>query len=165
MIKLATIGYEGLSINDLFTILVSNKIEYLIDIRELPLSHKQGFSKHSLANQAISHNIHYFHMRILGCPRDIRNDYRRDGDWEKYTKNFLNYLSYRGEAINQLFDIITTETSCLLCYEANPYRCHRSYVAKAVSQIAIPQIEITHLQAIKIPVVWHEPSVGKLIQQ
>jgi uncharacterized protein (DUF488 family) len=165
VMKLATIGYEGFSISNFFTTLLNNHIETLIDIRELPLSRKPGFSKGALANQAANFNIHYIHLGVLGCPRNIRQEYRKDGNWERYTQYFLDYLGDQDREIERLLNIITSEVSCLLCFEANPYRCHRFYVANAVTQIAKTDFEIIHLEATRIPVVWLEPWADILTQQ
>ena len=152
--KLATIGYEGCSADNIFNTLLNNHIETLIDIRELPLSRKPGFSKGALARQAVIFEIQYIHIGILGCPREIRHSYRRDGNWEKYTQLYLEYLSDQDSEIEKLLNIITAKVSCLLCFEANPYRCHRSYVANAVTQIAKTDFAIIHLEATKKPPVW-----------
>ena len=44
-----TIGYEGLDIGAFMSLLAEHGIETVVDIRELPLSRKPGFSKKALA--------------------------------------------------------------------------------------------------------------------
>ena len=49
MTELATIGYEGSAIEDFIATLKLANIEILLDVREIPLSRKKGFSKNALA--------------------------------------------------------------------------------------------------------------------
>jgi uncharacterized protein (DUF488 family) len=47
--NLFTVGYEGESLESFLSTLRSNYINYLIDVREVPLSRKKGFSKTALS--------------------------------------------------------------------------------------------------------------------
>jgi len=46
-----TIGYEGIDIEQFFTLLSEHNIETVVDVRELPLSRKPGFSKERAGNR------------------------------------------------------------------------------------------------------------------
>ena len=48
-ISLFTIGYEGAVIKDFIETLRAFDIKVLVDIREVPVSRKRGFSKNALA--------------------------------------------------------------------------------------------------------------------
>jgi uncharacterized protein (DUF488 family) len=48
--NLFSIGYEGLNFDEFMSLLSKHGIETVVDIRELPLSRKPGFSKKALAN-------------------------------------------------------------------------------------------------------------------
>lgn len=158
--ELATIGYEGLNVEEFFDILQNNGIETIVDVRELPLSRKPGFSKKALSETAKCHNINYIHFSSLGCPKDIRHDYRRDNDWNKYTKRFLQYLSTQSEQILKLIELIRAEKCCLLCFEADYHHCHRRYVADDVLFNFKGDLDINHLGATKVATVaWLRPSV------
>lgn len=163
--RLATIGYEGLSTTNLFDILLANRVKALIDVRELPLSRKPGFSKGALGKQAFNFGLRYVHLGNLGCPCEIRHDYREDGDWVKYTRRFLAYLHTQEREIENLLSIVSDESACLLCFEANPHRCHRCYVANAVTRIAGTELEIIHLGATKMPVAWLSSLADIPVQQ
>lgn len=144
---LTTIGYEGLSIDDFLKILRENFITTIVDVRELPLSHKTGFSKSALTVHASLHEISYIHARALGCPREIRHDYRADNDWDRFSERYLDYLETQISEIEILSELVQNEKCCLLCYEADPLHCHRSYVAEAVSDLTGDKLNVIHLGA------------------
>jgi uncharacterized protein (DUF488 family) len=50
---IATIGYEGSTIDDFVVALLHVSIDVLIDVRDLPLSRKKGFSKNQLAGALV----------------------------------------------------------------------------------------------------------------
>jgi uncharacterized protein (DUF488 family) len=129
-----TIGYEGLTIGAFVSLLTEHGIETVVDIRELPLSRKPGFSKTALAGTLVGSGLEYVHMVKLGCPKPVRNDYRVDGDWARYTTGFLKYLRTQTDAIAALAELAQSSTCALLCYEADFNFCHRSMVAEAVNK-------------------------------
>ena len=163
---LSTIGYQGTKIDDFFQVLIQNEIETIIDIREYPISRIRGFSKSALSQLAETHDIEYIHFSTLGCPREIRHDYRKDHDWERYSQRFLNYLETQSNEVDKLADLIQNSNSCLLCFEAEPDHCHRLYVAEEVSLRLYKDIAIKHLEPINEDnVVWPQPSGDKLNPQ
>jgi len=127
-----TIGYEGLDIEAFMTLLAVHSIETVVDIRELPLSRKPGFSKKALASVLNLSGLEYVHMVNLGCPKSVRDRYREDGNWKRYTEDFLKHLKTQGAAIAGLSDLVNSSNCALLCYEADFNFCHRSMVANAV---------------------------------
>lgn len=129
-----TVGYEGLEINDFMSLLFAHGIETVVDIRELPLSRKPGFSKKALANVLNRSGLEYVHMVALGCPRPVRDSYREDRDWKRYTAGFSKYLKTQKDAIDELAELVLASTCALLCYEADFNFCHRSMVADAVNK-------------------------------
>ncbi len=127
-----TIGYEGLDIDSFISLLAKHDIDTVVDVRELPLSRKPGFSKKTLANVLNISGREYTHMVDLGCPKLVRDRYRKDGNWKRYTEGFLKYLKTQGDAIAELSALAATSNCALLCYEADSNFCHRSMVANAV---------------------------------
>lgn len=143
--KICTIGYEGLDIDDFMSLLAENDIETLVDVREMPLSRKPGFSKKALESVLNLSGREYVHMVALGCPKPIRDRYREDGNWKRYTEGFLKYLATREDAVAELAALAATSNCALLCYEADYNFCHRSMVANAVKQQVRARVQ--HLQA------------------
>jgi len=142
-----TIGYEGLDIDTFLSLLGKHGIETVVDIRELPLSRKPGFSKKALARTLNLSGLEYVHMVDLGCPRPVRDRYREDGDWKRYTGGFLKHLKTQKAAIADLADLASSSNCALLCYEADFNFCHRSMVANAVREHCGADVE--HISAIK----------------
>jgi uncharacterized protein (DUF488 family) len=138
---LYTLGYEGLSIDTFLGLLHDHRIRTLIDIRESPISRKPGFSKASLAGKLEQAGVNYLHLVKLGCPRAIRNQYRADHDWQKYTRAYLQHLQQQQDVLSSLNELATTERCVLLCFEANVNHCHRKLVAEAVQQKSAIAIE------------------------
>jgi uncharacterized protein (DUF488 family) len=137
---LYTFGYEGISIEDFVARLKTAGVRSVLDVRQLPLSRKRGFSKNSLAATLHRAGFIYAHLPALGCPRPIRDRYKIDGDWAAYVKAFGAYLAEQTEAVAELAQIAQKSTACLVCFEADFNRCHRSLVARATARAGGPQV-------------------------
>src|SRR4051794_6753179 len=70
--ELFTVGYEGSDIADLLLSLRVARVGTVIDVRELPLSRKPGFSKGRLSEALENCGIRYVHLRGLGDPKPGR---------------------------------------------------------------------------------------------
>ncbi len=100
--KLYTIGYEGSALEDFIEALKDLGVTTVLDIRELPLSRKRGFSKTPLSTALAAVGIGYRHERALGCPPEIRNRLRSDGDYRRYFDSFNRYLLTQLDVVEQL---------------------------------------------------------------
>jgi uncharacterized protein (DUF488 family) len=125
-----TIGYQATSVEAFVASLRAQHIAHLIDIREVALSRKKGFSKTALSGHLQEAGIRYSHIRALGCPKLIRDQYRADGNWEHYARGFTAYLGSQSTAIRDLVRTIEAERCCLMCFEADHTVCHRTLVAR-----------------------------------
>lgn len=144
MNNIYTIGYEGLDIERFISLLRSNGVETVVDVRELPLSRKRGFSKNSLRDVLNLNGFEYIHMVKLGCPKSVRNQYKEDGNWGKYKTGFLKHLKAQQETVEELAEVAASSPCALLCFEADFNVCHRSMVAEAVQNIN--GMAVSHLQ-------------------
>jgi uncharacterized protein (DUF488 family) len=147
--RLFTIGYEGLDLPAFTVLLARHGVETVVDIRELPLSRKPGFSKQALRHELGRAGFGYVHLLALGCPKPVRDAYRRDHDWARYTEGFLQHLGRQQAALAELADLVRSTTCALLCYEADANFCHRSMVAEAVRQRDGAEVE--HIRAERDP--------------
>lgn len=142
---LYTFGYEGLTIEAFIARLKETGVRTIIDVRELPLSRKKGFSKKAFAEALHCAGIAYAHMPALGCPKPVRDAYRADGNWSAYTLKFITYLDQQGPAVAEVAKIARATSACLVCFEADFNYCHRSLVARAAARVGGPAV--VHLTA------------------
>ena len=129
-----TIGYEGSTVEDFIATLLCAKVSVLVDIRELPLSRRKGFSKNTLAKHLENHGIQYIHLRGLGDPKEGR-DAARSGNHERFQKIFKAHMStHEARAdLREAVNILDSRHGCLLCYERDHRCCHRSIVASELA--------------------------------
>lgn len=144
-----TIGYEGLDLDRFIKLLKRFHVGELVDVRERAQSRKKGFSKTALGEALAEGGMEYSHVPSLGCPKPVRDQYKKDGDWGKYTKGFLAHLKTQGDALDMLSDKASESTCALLCFEADFNYCHRSMVAEAIQSATGDMIEHIMKDAIK----------------
>ncbi|PZN34690.1 MAG: DUF488 domain-containing protein [Proteobacteria bacterium] len=141
--QLYTIGYEGQTLESFLSRLLSIGIDTLVDVRELPLSRKRGFSKNALARALDSNGIEYVHIPELGCPKRVRDLYKINGNWSEYLSSFNAHLLQQEEALMSLAEFSRRKSAALMCFEANFMRCHRTIVARAAAKAA--STELLHI--------------------
>lgn len=133
---IATIGYEGASIERFVEVLTHASIDLLIDVRQMPISRKPGFSKNKLAEVLASKGIAYVHLRGLGDPKPGREAARK-GDYAGFQRIFRLHLGSK----DAQFDLATAaglvqkHHACLMCFEADFETCHRTIVADHLADI------------------------------
>ncbi len=138
-----TIGYEGMNIASFIEKLQHYKIKHVLDVRQIPLSRKQGFSKRSLAANLAHAGIGYSHYTDLGSPADARTQVRKD---KNYTKLFRSCrAAYRSAAAKQAFATMLRESqrqrSALLCFCFDARHCHRAVLSSMLAK----SVRIEHL--------------------
>lgn len=143
--KLLTIGYEGREIDEFVDCLKQFNISRLVDVREIPLSRKNGFSKSALSERLENENIQYIHIKALGSPSSIRNKLKSDWDYKYFFKEYSKYLSENIEIIEELYENILDGISCIMCVERLPEQCHRSLIADRIKEYDGNRIKIKHI--------------------
>jgi uncharacterized protein (DUF488 family) len=144
MRKLFTIGYEGCKPTDLFATLRGNGITLLIDIRDVPISRKPGFSKTALAQGLDGQGISYLHLRGLGDPKPGRIA-AREGRLSDFRRIFGEHLRTTAaqRALAEALTAASKSVACLLCFEQDHSNCHRCIVADSMVQRG--KFELVHL--------------------
>ncbi|MGY2271652.1 MULTISPECIES: DUF488 domain-containing protein [Pseudomonas] len=132
---LYTAGYEGLSIDAFIARLKQAGIDKVLDVREYPLSRKKGFSKNAFAQCLAAEGIAYEHNRSLGCPKPVRKQYKEDGNWASYARDFRAYICTQTPVLEELLSSVVDLRICMVCYEADASFCHRSLIAEAAQAL------------------------------
>lgn len=139
---LFTIGYEGAEISQFLRTLRECGVQRVIDIRDVPVSRKPGFSKGSLSAALEKEGIAYSHLKSLGDPKAGRDAMRR-GDYAAFVEIYDAHLASEEsqDALRDAVQIAQTDTSVLLCFERSPKECHRTIVAIEMSKAADFEIQ------------------------
>lgn len=148
MSTVLTIGYEGATIEDFVATLKIADVQVLIDIRDVPVSRKRGFSKKALTAILESAGLEYVHLRDLGDPKPGREAAKR-GDMKAFQRIFRAHMEGMDaqEALAQALDITARARACLLCFERDHSSCHRAIVAEEMASreaIHVRHIGVRH---------------------
>jgi uncharacterized protein (DUF488 family) len=134
---LSTIGYEGKTLEEFLGELEAAGVELLIDVRAVAASRRPGFSKNALAGALKERGIDYVHLRALGTPAAGREAARK-GRIEEMHRIFEKQLqTVEAElALEQANSAAGERHSALLCFEKDAGCCHRTIVAKRLTERA-----------------------------
>ena len=132
---IGSIGYEKASFADFRRTLLDAGVAAVIDVRDLPLSRRAGFSKRQLAAGLEETGIRYLHLKALGTPKEGRvaaqqRDYVRF--WEIVAEKLATPKAE--EQLKEAAEIARQVRSVLLCYEADHRHCHRLRVCEALER-------------------------------
>ncbi len=133
--NLFTVGYEGQSLKTFISTLNANSVSYLIDVREIPLSRKKGFSKTALRENLTQNNIQYIHLRDLGSPKQARQQLKETGNYEVFFDVMDQHLSQVQDSLKTAHHYVAKSTCCLMCFEKEAQNCHRSMVAHKIKEL------------------------------
>lgn len=135
MTRIFTIGYEGATVDEVLAALERAGVRRLIDVRQLPLSRRPGFSKSSLAAALGERGIDYVHLKALGTPKPGR-DAAKKGDRATLEAVYAGQLELpeAQAAAARMRELAREKPSALLCFERDPCLCHRTLLLAAEGQ-------------------------------
>ena len=145
-----TFGHSTHSQEEFLNILKSYNIETLVDVRSYPGSkYVPQFNKENMEVWVPENNIEYIHMKELGGRRKGNKDLDKslvDG-WENQA--FRNYAGYTlteeyEEGINRLITLGEDKTTCYMCAESVPWRCHRLLISNT---LVLRGINVYHIMS------------------
>jgi uncharacterized protein (DUF488 family) len=144
MVDLATIGYEGCTIEGVLGRLRDASVELLIDVRAVAQSRKPGFSKRQLAASLDEAGIGYVHLQGLGTPKAGRLAVRA-GHPERMEVIFREHMTSDRACteLAQAKGLARERRACLLCFERDHHTCHRRLVAEMI--VAETRQAVVHL--------------------
>lgn len=133
--SIATIGYEGVNIDDFIAALKNARIGMLLDVLAVPLSRKPGFSKNKLATRLEAEGIRYIGLRDLGTPAEGRVAARagRTKDMQAIFRKHLQTKEAKAE-LDEAAEMAAQNRACLMCYEHDPKICHRLLICERIAK-------------------------------
>ncbi|MET0182737.1 MAG: DUF488 domain-containing protein [Caulobacterales bacterium] len=144
MRELFTIGYERASLAEVIDALQEQRIELLIDVRELPNSRRAGFSRRQLEAGLSEAGLAYRHLKALGTPKAGRDAAKR-GDTETMAQIFEAKLATPESqlALRDAGALAQEKRVCLLCLEHDHTHCHRAIVAHHMAPFGFRATHLT----------------------
>jgi uncharacterized protein (DUF488 family) len=143
--RLHTIGHSTRPLDELVALLRENGVARLLDVRTVPRSrHNPQYDTGSLQQTLPTAGIAYAHRPELGGLRKPRRDSLNQG-WKH--DGFRGYADYmQTPAFEQAMAALMAEAAgaptAVMCAEAQPWRCHRSLIADALS---VRGVEVRHI--------------------
>jgi uncharacterized protein (DUF488 family) len=143
---LATIGYEGSTVDRVIAALLRAGVAHLVDVRAVPNSRKPGFSRRQLEAAALEAGLRYTHLRALGTPKPGREAARR-GDADTMRRIFAAHMDAPEPQaeLARAIAISREAPACLLCFERDHRMCHRDILAGLIRDRS--GARVTHLVA------------------
>lgn len=139
---LFTVGYEQATSDTVLAALRNARVSLLVDTRAVAASRKPGFSKRQFAAALDERGVRYLHLQKLGTPAEGRQAARK-GDLETLWRVYERHLKTPDarEAIDGLMALVRSKQRiCLLCFERDHGRRHRSRIAGIVHEETGAQI-------------------------
>jgi len=125
-----TIGYSGRALEEFLHVLLQARVEVVVDVRELPLSRRKGFSKTALSRALESVGIEYRHVRAAGNPFRAQK-----ADIERCLALYSRHLEQTSAVLEELEELLRARRCALLCFEAEARVCHRSIISEQLRQM------------------------------
>jgi uncharacterized protein (DUF488 family) len=133
---IATIGYEGATLDAVIDRLRGAGVEVLADVRAVAASRRAGFSKTVLRESLAAAGIDYVHFRDLGTPKAGR-DAARKGRVAEMRAIYADQLATpeAETALARLAALCRARRVALLCFEAAAEGCHRRALTERLAPL------------------------------
>lgn len=139
-----TVGYEGWQVDGFLNMLMRAGIQRVIDVRNNPVARRYGFHKSTLGRLCGKVEIEYAHFPQLGVRSELRRNLEGPADYGAlFTRYEDETLPREKDPVKRVAELVSKKASVLMCMEADPQRCHRSRLAKAVASVA--DLPVRHL--------------------
>jgi uncharacterized protein (DUF488 family) len=131
-----TVGHSTRPIEELLALLERQEIGLLVDVRTVPRSRRNPqFEGRALSDHLSDRGIAYWHERALGGFRRPAPGSPNRG-WEHPA--FQGYADHMAsdefhEALDRLQGMAGEQATCVMCAEAQWWRCHRRLISDALT--------------------------------
>ncbi len=145
--SVATLGYEGRTLEGYLNILLQAGVNLLCDVRNNPISRKFGFSKGALSSSCENLGIHYEHLPELGIVSERRKDLDQQADYDRLFRKYeRDDLPKQTPALEKIQGWVASgSVVALTCFERMPHQCHRHCVSDALERNFGSKFTASHL--------------------
>lgn len=138
--RIHTIGYERRDGIELVRSLIEARVEFLVDVRAVPMSRKPDFRKTRLAELLGQAGIRYVGVPGLGTPKFLRDKLARDGNYAEFFDRFRYHVESSQEQLESVARLATHRRISMMCFERDPQQCHRIVLAEKVAELISSRI-------------------------
>jgi len=150
-----TVGHSTRSLDELVQVLQEARVRELVDVRRAPGSRRHPqFAARALAQSLQAAGVSYSHEQGLGGFRRARADSPNRGWSQEAFAGYADHMSTAefATALDRVQGVARERPTCVMCAEAQWWRCHRRLIADA---LLVRGWEVMHLGLGREPVA-HE---------
>jgi uncharacterized protein (DUF488 family) len=149
-----TIGHATRPLEELASLLRSNEVTQLVDVRTVPRSRTNPqFNKEAMPASLAPYGIEYRHIAALGGLRGRKLDVPADvnGWWDN--QSFHNYADYAmtrefAAGLEELLALGETRRCAIMCAETVWWRCHRRIIT---DYLLARGVDVFHIVSSEVP--------------
>lgn len=144
------IGHSNMTIERFLKILEAHSITTLVDIRAVPRSrHNPQFDSYALRDSLAGEGIAYINLKKLGGLRHPSKNSVNTGWRNPSFRGFADYMQTADfeAGLDRLIRLGKSKNIAIMCAEGNPFRCHRSLVADALTIRGVRAVHISSERA------------------
>ena len=140
--EILTIGYERASAQEIIGVLKDNGVQKLMDTRHNnSRGRKHEFFRKNLEPLLTAEGIDYEHDPDFGSPEELQRQFElpgclppaRKAERQRWMDAYSDWLDDHPEIAEKLIRTIGNQIVCLMCYEADVNKCHRSRLCDALT--------------------------------
>ena len=140
-----TIGHSTKSADEFDRLLISHKIETLVDVRSFPGSRRYPqFNKSSLQDHLAGIGVQYVHAPKLGGRRKpiahSHNTAWKNDSFRAYA-DYMETQSFQ-EGVKELLELAAEGRSVIMCAESLWWKCHRSLIS---DYLKAKEVRVIHI--------------------
>lgn len=137
-----SIGYQGRPIYDFCALLIENRVEVLVDVRERAWSMRPPYRKTALRESLAAAGIEYIHLREAGNPFRPRKGEPKD--FEDCARRYREHLRRNPDVLGRARELARSARVAFFCYEEEAAECHRGVLIQAMAK-GWPSLEVCHI--------------------
>ncbi|MEM4459649.1 MAG: DUF488 domain-containing protein [Archaeoglobaceae archaeon] len=161
-LKIFTIGHSNRDFPSFVNLLLSNRIEVLVDVRRFPKSKFEHFNAENLKNLC-KYGIEYIQKPELGgFRRKILKDSPNKAIRSEGFRNYADFMLTEEfeKSIKELIEIAVRKRTAIMCAEKLFWRCHRKFLA---DYLTVHGFKVLHIIDEKILI--HKLSKNARVQE
>jgi uncharacterized protein (DUF488 family) len=138
----ASIGYQQRSIDAFVSLLRSQDVTRVVDVRESATSRRAEYRRDNLERALAASGIAYEHLPHAGNP--FRSTAGARTSFAEIEPQYREHLRRHPGVLLEVYAVLCRGKSAVMCFEADPASCHRTVLLSMIDAEVAP-LEVTEL--------------------